>query len=143
MIEKLFTVGRRLRAHLTERLDAIGANGDAYTVLYTLAASPRRLTQSELASRLGLAGSSMVRIIDRLEQQGRVSRELMAGDRRSKLLRLEPAGANALKEFVAMAEGLCGELCDGETDELLRSMSELLDRLLIKLATAAAARTVN
>lgn len=135
---KLVIVSRRWRARLSERLTVAGHTDATFSALYALASAPSGLNQSELAERMGLTGSSLVRLLDLLEQQGQIRREAMIGDRRANLIRLEPAGAEAVRALDAIAEGLRDEVFDGETDELLTEMSELLDRLLVRLEPAAA-----
>ncbi|MBU2419104.1 MAG: MarR family transcriptional regulator [Alphaproteobacteria bacterium] len=135
---KMVIGSRRWRARLSERLIVSGHTDATFSALYALASAPSGLNQSELAERMGLAGSSLVRLLDRLEQQGQIRRETMIGDRRANLIRLEPAGAEAVRELDAIADGLRDEVFDGETDELLAEMSDLLDRLLLRLQPSAA-----
>lgn len=49
-------------------------------------------SQNELAERLGLRKSTVSRLVDRLEQDGRLVRKADGGDRRVRRLRLTPKG---------------------------------------------------
>lgn len=138
---KLVIVSRRWRARLSERLIVAGHTDATFSALYALASAPSGLNQSELAERMGVAGSSLVRILDLLEQQGQIRRETMIGDRRANLIRLEPTGADAVRALDVIADGLRDEIFDGETDELLTEVSELMDRLLVRLEATAARRS--
>lgn len=135
---KLVIASRRWRARLSERLVVAGHTDATFSALYALASAPSGLNQSELAERMGLTGSSLVRLLDLLERQGQIRRESMIGDRRANLVRLEPPGADAVRALDAIADGLRNELFDGETDALLGELSGLLDRLLVRLESAAA-----
>jgi len=137
---KLVIVSRRWRARLSERLIVAGHTDATFGALYALASAPSGLNQSELAERMGLTGSSLVRLLDLLEQQGQARRDAMIGDRRANLIRLEPLGVDAVRELDAIADGLRDEVFDGESEELLIGMSELLDRLLVRLEPTAARR---
>jgi len=133
---KLVIVSRRWRARLSERLLGAGHTDATFGALYALASAPSGLNQSELAERMGLSGSSLVRLLDLLEQQGQIRREAMIGDRRANLIRLQPAGEQAVRELDSIADGLRDEVFDGETDRMISEMSGLLDRLLERLEPA-------
>lgn len=135
---KLVIVSRRWRARLSERLIVAGQTDATFSALYALAGAPSGLNQSELAERMGLTGSSLVRLLDLLEQQGQIRREPMIGDRRANLIRLEPAGEEAVRQLDAIADELRDEVFDGETDERLAELSDLLNRLLARLEPTAA-----
>jgi DNA-binding MarR family transcriptional regulator len=57
----------------------------AFSVLTLIAETPR-LTQSEVARRLGIERSGLVAIIDDLEERGLAKRTAVPGDRRSQAL---------------------------------------------------------
>ena len=89
-----------LRSHaaLIRRMEMlVRANGglplDLYDVLLTLEESAYgRLTMSELAEKVILSPSGVTRLIDRLEKQGFVARDVNPADRRSMFAVLTPAG---------------------------------------------------
>ncbi len=66
--------------------------------LFHLLDAPSGLTQAELANRLGFSQAQVSRRISTLERQGFVRREFLVGDKRAKLIRLEPAGLAALSQ---------------------------------------------
>src|SRR5690606_11855811 len=65
-------------------------------VLWLVGANPG-LSQTDLAAALAMDGATMVAVIDRLEQEGRVVRRQGQSDRRRRELHLTPAGMKALK----------------------------------------------
>ena len=134
MAYKLVIAGRRWRARLSERLLAAGHTDATFGALYALASAPSGLNQSELAERMGLGGSSLVRLLDRLEAQGLVRRESMHGDRRANLVRLQPAGADAVRELDRIADLLRDEVFESVPDDCLQAKNALLDIILAKLS---------
>ncbi|MBT5048127.1 MAG: MarR family transcriptional regulator, partial [Rhodospirillaceae bacterium] len=57
------------------------------------------ISQSAIASALRFDRSTLVQIIDRLEERGFVVREVSAHDRRSHALKLTPEGQTALADL--------------------------------------------
>ena len=71
-----------------------------FGVLQVIAANPG-LSQSELAKAIGVDRSTVVAVIDRLEQQELVVRAPSPTDRRSHALQLSPKGARMIEELAA------------------------------------------
>jgi DNA-binding MarR family transcriptional regulator len=71
-----------------------------FGVLQVIAANPG-LSQSELAKAIGVDRSTVVAVIDRLEQQELVVRAPSPTDRRSHALKLSPKAARLLDELAA------------------------------------------
>jgi len=69
-----------------------GVTPGQFGVLVLIQGNPGS-TQSAIAKALGVERSTMVAVIDRLQEQGLVSREVAERDRRSYALRLTDAGA--------------------------------------------------
>jgi DNA-binding MarR family transcriptional regulator len=76
---------------------ALGEDGFAPRVFSALSLIVQfpRITQSELARKLGIERSGLVAIIDELEGRGFVRREAVPGDRRVQALAATPAGTAA------------------------------------------------
>src|SRR3712207_1583823 len=75
---------------------AVGAGGAAAAVLVHLHHHPGR-SVSDLAAVVGVGGSGGVRLVDRLEGQGLVTRGSSPTDRRNVLLRLTDEGAETAR----------------------------------------------
>lgn len=65
-------------------------------VLWLIGANPG-LSQGDLAAALAMDGATMVSVIDRLAEEGRVVRRQGESDRRRRELHLTPAGMKTLK----------------------------------------------
>ena len=96
--------GRRIDAELIRRHDLPLA---AYDVLEALDAAPaRRLRMAELAERVVLSRSGVSRVVDKLERQGRVSRQSCDDDLRGTYAALTPEGRRCVVE-AAMTHAAC------------------------------------
>src|SRR5579884_1960735 len=98
----------------------------------------------ELAHRLGLATSTVTRLVDRLEAAGLVERRAERPDRRSVLVGLSAAGRSALARIGNRARALVRELLSGlaphEQGELLRLLTKLAEGLVPAAPEPAPAR---
>jgi DNA-binding MarR family transcriptional regulator len=88
----------------------------------------------ELARRLGLATSTVTRLVDRLEAAGLAERRSERPDRRSVLVGLSGAGREALgavrQRLHALLRELLASLSPHEQGELLRLLTKLGERLV-------------
>jgi DNA-binding MarR family transcriptional regulator len=83
------------------------------------------ISQSAIAGALRFDRSTLVQIIDRLEERGFVVREVSTHDRRSHALKLTPQGATALAELK--------QLTAAHEDHMTRVLSADEKKLLIDL----------
>ena len=90
-------------------------------------------TQQLLGQVLGIPPSSMVSILDDLEQRGAVERDVHPSDRRAHVVRLTADGRRLLERAMKSAMELEGEICAGlgatEREELLTLLSRVADTL--------------
>ena len=89
--------------------------------------------QRELASRLGVDPSDMVKVLDDLTAHGHVERSRDPADRRRVQARLTPAGHAALTELLAEAhaadEELLAPLNPAEREQLHGFLTRMLDHV--------------
>jgi DNA-binding MarR family transcriptional regulator len=100
-----FLLGRAAaiaRADFRSRLEAHGLNAKHYTVLTHVAEHGAR-SQSAIGAVLGLDRTTMVQLIDALEQRGAVQRGLDARNRRAWLILITPAGRQLLRRLARAA----------------------------------------
>jgi DNA-binding MarR family transcriptional regulator len=119
-------LSRRLSAALYRRV-AGGIPPVQLQALAVLAGGDIRMR--ELAHRLGLATSTVTRLVDRLETAGLAERRSERPDRRSVLVGLSTPGREALqavrRRLRAFLRGLMAGLAPHEQGELLRLLSKL------------------
>lgn len=121
-------LAERMRGQLGE---ALGLSGESVAAVVTLGANPG-LKIGQLAQALGLSQSGGVRLVERLEKEGLVRREV-AADPRAVPLRLTAAGAKARRQALdARARMLDGALQD-LSEQQTRQLAEILELLLYRL----------
>lgn len=129
-------VQRTWRGKLDERLRPLGLSQAKWVALLHLSRSPQAIGQSELASRIGIEGPTLVGLLDRLAKDGYVERRASPSDRRVKLVHLSPKGEQVLQQIKPIASELRAELLGKFTDAqlrdgigMLRFIKETADRL--------------
>lgn len=86
------SLARKWRQAFTLELSKTGLTETTFAPLVRLDLDGDGITQVELASRLGLDASSLVRQVDLLEQRGLISREIDPRDRRLRRICLTEEG---------------------------------------------------
>ncbi|MDG3009330.1 MarR family transcriptional regulator [Rhodococcus sp. D2-41] len=117
-----------VRDQIESSLSAEGFTVRTHQILSCLA-SADELSQKQVADLLGVDRSDMVRHIDKLEDQGLVTRAKNAKDRRKHILALTKSGKRALTR----ADGLV----TGATDDALATLSDKNRRTLHRLTLQA------
>ena len=133
----------RLHASLTRELEQRLADdghlslGD-YSILITLAGVPgRRLPMSELARRRLLHPSRITRVVDRLEDEGLLAREVDPEDGRSVQAVLTPKGLGRLRAAQpAHHEAVREMYLSRLTEKDQRTLAKLLEKALPGVVTA-------
>lgn len=128
-----------LRSHaaLIRRMEMLVRAGgglplDLYDVLLTLEESEQgRLTMSELAEKVTLSPSGVTRLIDRLEKQGYVTRDVNPCDRRSLFAVITPEGLAAREgAWPIYYKVIKDEFACKLTSEEAETLASLLQRYL-------------
>ena len=131
-----FLSSRRLRSSMYA-----GAGDLPPAQLHALIAlSQDVLRISELAARLGLAESTVTRMVDRLDAAGLVKRCPAKPDRRSVLVELTPGGRRAAREIEASRREFLADVLatlePQERKELVRLFSKVTEALRNREAAA-------
>lgn len=87
--------------------------------------------QKDLAASLGIDGSSLVRLLDTLEQRGLIRRE-DGSDRRCKLVTLTPAGRRLMEHTRQIVTTLEQDMLGGLDDDEITTLVRLMDRIEVK-----------
>jgi DNA-binding MarR family transcriptional regulator len=102
-------------------------------ILGTLSTGPKRVT--ELAEIEGLAQPTITILINRLEQNGWVTRARDADDGRVVLVSLTPAGTVALEQFRAQYREVLREHLESLSDEQVEALVDSLGALDVLAAS--------
>jgi len=120
--------GQRTAAMFAKALEDLGLRPPHFGVMRLIATEPG-LIQQELAERSLIDPSSMVAVVDELEELGYAERQPHAGDRRKHSIHLTAAGEKMLEraQAVAMetAKEVLAPLDAGEVRELRRLLRKL------------------
>lgn len=130
----IVVTGRRWRARLTDLLRDTEQTDARWNVLYTLSRSPAGVIQAELAEAVGVQGPTLVKLLDALEAQKLIRRQVQSTDRRAKAVYLEPAGADILEEIQTIAAEFRDTIFDGIPDAELAVTLSVLDRACRRLS---------
>jgi MarR family transcriptional regulator for hemolysin len=128
----LHNTARAWRQAVDRRLKDLGLSQASWMAIATLAkAEP--LSQTELASRLGVEDPTMVSMIDRMVKAGYMLRQPSPTDRRVKLVHLTDEGRAIYLRVRAAADPVRRELLGGVDRSELERMTVLLEALHARL----------
>ncbi|MBC2776055.1 MarR family winged helix-turn-helix transcriptional regulator [Parasphingopyxis marina] len=130
---RLIALARRWTARLDERLAENGLTSARWQALFWISEQDGTVTQQQIADRIGVASSTMVRTIDGLEQHGLVKRAGSKEDKRANTLSITPAAAAILDDIRegadAVRKEVLGEIhpaeiamCDMVTEKMLTNL---------------------
>ena len=135
-------VAREWRRAVDARLQVYGLTEATWLPLLRIARSEAPMRQNELAASLSLDGSSVVRLLDALENSGLVERCEDRADRRAKSLVLTPRGRRTVDQVERVSQDIrdlvLGEAADEDLARSLRLLETVRDRL-VSLAEARSA----
>ena len=121
--------GRALHLQFNETLTEAGGSLPQWLILTALKRGSHTM-QRDIASTIGIEGATLTHHLNRMETEGLLRRERVAGDRRAHLVMLTPTGearfASLLKAVVAFDE----QLRSGFSDRDLATLRRLLARIL-------------
>ncbi|MBX6384001.1 MAG: MarR family transcriptional regulator [Microbispora sp.] len=127
-------VARRWRSRLDRRLEAFGLTEARWLTLIQLARGGSSLTQKDLAARVGVEAATLVRTLDRLEEEGLVVRREAGGDRRAKTVHLSDRAAPVLHLIEETAAALRTEVLAGVSEAELEACHAVIERIAANLA---------
>lgn len=130
---KLIALARRWRARLDEKFAEAGQTQARWQALFWISAFDGKATQQQIADRIGVAASTMVRTLDALERQGLISRHASDDDKRARIVALEPAAEAVLAEISRIADELREEVLAGIHPSEAEFCSFVMDRMLSNL----------
>ena len=128
------------RTKLDQRLRPLGLSMGKWTTLVHLARGGDKLTQAEIAARVGVEEPTLAGILNRLEEDGWIKRRSCADDRRCKTVHLQKGSNAVLGQILETAQQLRHELLhdipQDDVETCFRVLATIRDR-------ASAAATVG
>ena len=126
-------ITRRYRTRLNERLNSIGQTQARWEALFWVSVSGDAATQSELAERIGVEGPTLVRMLNRLEQEGLVERKDAPNDRRAKIIRLTPKGEAVIADIVGLSGPFRDDMLQDVSPDEIKICLSVFDRIMTRL----------
>lgn len=126
-------LSRLWRRTIDQKMAAAGLGDISWSPLIHLAESGDGVSQKELASLVGIDGSSLVRLLDMLESRGHIERHPSPNDRRVKLVMLTPAGREAVGVIRSHLNSIEQEMLLDLDDEQLAAMLEVFELIQARL----------
>jgi DNA-binding MarR family transcriptional regulator len=125
----LLTIAARTGQELAKRrLNPMGLSVQLCGVLNLIAERP--ISQQALGEQLGIDRTTIVELIDQLEQQGVVVRRRNPADRRAYALSLTPKGRTVQRRAAAAFDGAANEFFDPLTPSEQQVLMDVLRRLI-------------
>lgn len=124
-LEELTKVSRKIRTAFNQQVTAHGLTYPRARALFRLARR-ENMTQSELACELELEQATMVRLLDRLEENSLIERRPDPGDRRVKLIVLTEHGREQAQFVRALADQIRHRFFEGVEEADLQQGIQLL-----------------
>jgi len=128
----LHETARVWRTKLDGRLKPLGLSMGKWTTLAHLARGGDKLTQAEIAARVGVEEPTLAGILNRLEQDGWVTRKSCPNDRRCKTVHLQKRSAGVLEKIFMTAKNLRHELLEdipvNDLETVIRVLGQIRDR---------------
>lgn len=106
----LAEVSRCWRAKLNERLRPLGLSQSRWMVLLLLSKRGDGVVQKALAEWMGIEGPTLVRILDRMHEDGWIERRESATDRRAKTVHLTEQSRAIIQKINKVASRLRSDL---------------------------------
>ena len=126
-LQQLAQAADDVRNRLFAVYGEFGLSGSWFELLQAVAAyGEAGCSQTELASRLGLAESSICTHVDRLQQEGLLHRFRSKQDRRRSLLLLSAEGQTRLAEVTSAVDRALVHWLDSSSDEEIERVSDWL-----------------
>lgn len=127
------TLARRWRRALDHELATSGLSDASWSPLIHLSLSGDGVSQTELAARAGLDTSSLVRLLDRLEQRGLVERRVDPTDRRARRIHLTPQAnaeiARIRNGLAAIEAEMLADLTDADMAAIVTTFARIAARI--------------
>ena len=134
----LHGAARQWRLLLDRRLRGLGMSQAGWMTIAIAAKAKTPLSQSELATSVGVEGATMVAMLDRLARAGLIERVPSETDRRVKRVLVTPAGMELYEQVKREGNAVRKELLAGVDPAALLAATELLEAIGARIDESAA-----
>ena len=128
--------GRVLSLQFNDALAVAGGSLPQWLILTALKRGDHTM-QREIAAAIGIEGATLTHHLNRMESDGLVRRERVAGNRRTQTVALTPAGETLFANLLNAVVSFDQQLCTGLSDRELTTIRKLLARLRANAASSS------
>jgi MarR family transcriptional regulator for hemolysin len=139
---KLNHLGRAYLSLLAKQVENLGISRYYYALTY-ICYHDGKLTQKALANELGKDKSLVVNIIDTLNEEGFVYREINPADRREHLLKVTEKAKKAVPKIIEAFEILNQSITEDISDEEMKIFNSVLTKMGTNIKPLTAQETDN
>jgi MarR family transcriptional regulator for hemolysin len=133
----LFGTARAWRTKLDQRLRPLGLSQGKWRTLMLLSQGGNKLTQKEIAERMGIEEPTLAGLLNRLQNDGWIKRRESPNDRRCKIIHLQRGSKPVLAKIFNAAHGLRHELIEDVPPDDLEACIRVLTRIRKKAEAPA------
>jgi MarR family transcriptional regulator for hemolysin len=137
----LFGTARAWRTKLDQRLRPLGLSQGKWRTLMLLSQGGNKLTQKEIAERMGIEEPTLAGLLNRLQNDGWIKRRESPNDRRCKIIHLQRGSKPVLAKIFDAAHGLRHELIEDVPPDDLEACIRVLTRIRKKAEEPANGRS--
>ncbi len=130
---QLTQLSRAWRAELDRRLAELGLSQARWLVLLHVARSIEPPTQGELACSVGVENPTLARLLDALEAQQLIERQLDQHDRRVKKIVLTATALDLIAKIEVIATAVRSEIFAGLSEHEIQYCQDIHTRMLANL----------
>lgn len=125
----LFGTARAWRTRLDRRLRPLGLSQGKWRTLMNLSQGGDKLTQREIAERMGIEEATLAGLLNRLESDGWIERRESPNDRRCKIVHLQRRSKSVLEKIFGAAHVLRNELIHDVSPADLKTCIRVLQQI--------------
>jgi MarR family transcriptional regulator for hemolysin len=125
LMAEIGIVSRHWRMAMDEQLRSLGVTQARWVTLWWIAESNTVLNQKDLAKKVGIESSTLVRQLDALEARGLIER-VVDRDRRARLVKMTPAAIPVIERIKQLADELGREILAGVDAETVAECASVL-----------------
>ncbi|MBT9385978.1 MarR family transcriptional regulator [Pseudooceanicola sp. CBS1P-1] len=133
---RFVTMARQWRRMIDHDLAQSGLSDASWAPLVNLALGGDDVSQAELAERVGLDASSLVRLLDLLEKRALIERRVDPADRRARRILLTDLGRSEVARIRDRLQGIESEMLADLDDATLAAMIEAFERIETRIHDA-------
>lgn len=143
----LFGTARAWRTRLDQRLRPLGLSQGKWRTLIHLSLGGNKMTQKEIAERMGIEEPTLAGLLDRLQEDGWIERRASPNDRRCKIVHLQRGSKPVLEKIFNTAHGLRHELIEdvppGDLEACIRVLTKIRKKAEEPAASTKNGRAAN